>query len=335
MKDEAKFASLSPVGFLASPLSMLLALNESSTRHRFAIYYISLRGLSTWGRSPGWMHHHPHRSLITRTSSASNRHGWQVYSSGTGIGSMPAISMRCGRVTLWSLVSLSNSPCHTLSVPIVVQRRHLIHIFHIYNPKYLGDHHRIYNAASLSTNGLSDRIHDATTSPGMSLVTSRPRMCTLLLPFYRIGVYDTGVHAVPTVEVISVSAFEFWALFRRVSFLQFPRYSLHDSWSSRRLQKLESFDFGYAVIEGVIMYSVDFNRSTSDMRDFPLFFYSIISAHVFSSSLVRFRIQSSWWCITDIKVPISLIISFRKSTPHSCDADSNVTVPGELHNVYY
>ena len=56
---------------------------------------------------------------------------------------------------------------------------------------------------------------------------------------------------------------------------------------------LESFDFGYAVIEGVIMYSVDFNRSTSDMRDFPLFFYSIISAHVFSSSLVRFRIQSS------------------------------------------
>ena len=54
-------------------------------------------------------------------------------------------------------------------------------------------------------------------------------MCTLLLPFYRIGVYDTGVHAVPTVEVISVSAFEFWALFRRVSFLQFPRYSLHDS----------------------------------------------------------------------------------------------------------
>ena len=46
---------------------------------------------------------------------------------------------------------------------------------------------------------------------------------------------------------------------------------------------LESFDFGYAAIEGVTMYSVNFNRSTSDMRDLPLFFYSIISIHVFSS----------------------------------------------------
>ena len=73
MKDEAKSASLLPVGLLASPLSMLHALNESSTRHRFAIYYLSLRGLYAWSRSPGWMDHHPHRLLITWTSSASNR----------------------------------------------------------------------------------------------------------------------------------------------------------------------------------------------------------------------------------------------------------------------
>jgi hypothetical protein len=56
---------MKPVSLLASPLSTLHALNETPTRHRFAIYYLSLRGLSTWSRSTGWIDHHPHHLFIT------------------------------------------------------------------------------------------------------------------------------------------------------------------------------------------------------------------------------------------------------------------------------
>jgi len=31
----------------------------------------------------------------------------------------------------------------------------------------------------------------------------------------------------------------------------------------------------------------------------------------------------------------ALVIFFCESTPHSCDADSNATVLGELQDVYY
>ena len=62
MKDEAKSASPSPVSLLASPLSMSHALNESSTRHWFAIYYLSTWSLCMRGVVPpdGW--------IITRTA---------------------------------------------------------------------------------------------------------------------------------------------------------------------------------------------------------------------------------------------------------------------------
>lgn len=116
----------------------------------------------------------------------------------------------------------------------------------------------------------------------VSVLPSQPRMCIAPLAFSRIGAYDTGVHAVPTLAL---------SLSRRSNFG--PSSGVFHSFSFPVVHymivgqvvdySLESFYFGYAAIEGVTMYSVDLNRSTSDIRDLPLFFYSIISIHVFSS----------------------------------------------------